>query len=340
MTEEKFCADIPFPGFIDPKIEVLGASREPMVLGPPEVAAYSPAVSEVPKPGIFTIIDSMTKSPAIPPPNFHADNLGYNEILRFSNEARIRPSLLSPGAEPEDAYPLNLEPHALLRMFNYLRGFRIVNQAKTDIEIPVGEVYCPNIPGCSVAYREAVSQETYAQLSLSIPGFSGGTGRDAIVTWENGFVLPQKSARMFVTARILVRILRNDAGDIITSADVTNVFNDLIVREISSSSAEFEDALLRFPSTERRIYEFPVGAKGLKAIFEISEGCKHTFGLGTTHSVGGINIKMGFNVEVQTKANYTYTYTFADGYRYMAQPIQPGSFVFYWAARPTWMDKL
>jgi hypothetical protein len=334
MTEEKFWADIPFPGLIDPKIEVLGEPRARMILGPPEAAAYSPAISEVPKPGIFAIIDSVTESPGVPPPNFHADNLGYYEILRFSNEARISRSILAPSVDPEEPYPFLVEPGMLRRILNYLKGFRIINQEQTEIEIPVGEVYCPNIPGCSVAYKGASYQKTHAQLYLSIPGFSGGTGRDAIVAWQNTFKLPQKSARMFVMASLLVRIRQNDDGHIIPTGDVTNVFNDLIVREIPPPSAEFEEALLRSPSTERRIYEFPIGAKGLEVTFEITEGCKHTFGLGTTHSVGGIDINMGFNVDVQTKSKYTYTYTFADGYRYTAQPIQPGSFIFYWAAQP------
>jgi hypothetical protein len=238
------------------------------------------------------------------------------------------PDLLQTRGQVRESYPYMLGPDWLVRFVGYFMGFTSKSAETESTWIPVSEVHCPTLQGCSTEFSFYSTRKDKAVFKVTALGSSGGGGHSHTLTRVSSGSIDAASTQLQAKAELRLRLFENDHGDRFYALDVVRIFDE--TRYVGIDVSEFYtipiDTVLTDPNL--RAVAADGSLKDLAEELTIETGSSHEFSWGTTVGklLGGVNAVLTIESEIVSGAQLKYK--LLPGHRYVFYRVQPNSHVY------------
>jgi len=321
---------------------------DPMVLAVEETIRVAPAVipemtlqapasladqaagpaAYVRQPGMIDIIHGLGRNRDLLPLYVRAGFLSLDKVLAFLNQTGLSTGLLHTRERVRDGYPYMLAPDWLTRLVGYFMGFTCRSSETDSTWIPVSEVHCPTLQGCSTDFSFYSTRKDKAVFKVTALGSSGGGGYERTLTRVSSGKISAGSSQLQAKAELRLRLFENDQGDRFFALDVLRIFDE--TRYVPIDVSEFYSIPIEMVLADPNLR----AVAGYGALEELAEeltietGSSHEFSWGTTVGklLGGVTAVLTVESEVVSGAQFKYK--LVPDYRYVFYPVQPNSHVY------------
>lgn len=280
-------------------------------------------------PGVMEIVQKVAGNRELLPVYIRGGHFSTDKILRFLNESGAGLEILTDPTGKRVSYPYMLGPNWLVWFVNYFMGYTVVSTESADTWVPVAEIHCPDLEGCSADFVCSTTRNNQYSFKVTALGFSGGSGYSKKIRLSTGATAEKKSLQLQVKAEITKRIYQNDLGDRIFALDISKIFDE--TRYVAIDVSEFYRIPIQSIMQDENLRAISFDNKVDKPfqILEVETGKKHNFSWGTKLSGLLAGSTAALSVESQLLSNASFRYNFRPGYRYVYYPVQLNSHVYF-----------
>jgi hypothetical protein len=295
-------------------------ARSPTYLAEPDAGTSHP--------GMIDVVHGIGRNPDLLPFYVRAGLLSLDKVLAFINQTGLSTDLLQTRGDVRESYPYMLGPDWLVRFVGYFMGFTSKSAETESTWIPVSEVHCPTLQGCSTEFSFYSTRKDKAVFKVTALGSSGGGGHSHTLTRVSSGSIDAASTQLQAKAELRLRLFENDHGDRFYALDVVRIFDE--TRYVGIDVSEFYtipiDTVLTDPNL--RAVAADGSLKDLAEELTIETGSSHEFSWGTTVGklLGGVNAVLTIESEIVSGAQLKYK--LLPGHRYVFYRVQPNSHVY------------
>jgi len=295
---------------------------------PSPVESIEPEAGAIYRPGLIDAVHGIGRNPDLLPFYVRAGFFSLDRVLAFINQTGLSTELLNTRDQARDAYPFLFGPDWLMRFVGYFMGFACKDIQTESTWIPVSEVHCPSLAGCSTEFAFYSTAKSKVVFKVTAFGSSGGGGSTKTLTRVSSGRIEAASCQLQAKAELRLRLFENDRGERFYALDVIKIFDE--TRYVGIDVSEFYSVPLEQVLADPNLRA--VGSDGaLKELSEeltIETGCSHEFTWGTTvgRMLGGVAALLTVESEILSGAKLIYK--LVPKHRYVFCPVQQNSHVY------------
>lgn len=312
-----------------------GLRRQPGVEFGGQISAAAPLVQQVEpeteaiyRPGLIDAIHGIGRNPELLPFYARGGFFSLDRVLAFINQTGLSTGLLNTRDRVRGDYPFLFGPDWLVRFVGYFMGFTCKNIETESTWIPVSEVHCPSLAGCSTEFAFYSTSKSKVVFKVTAFGSSGGGGSTKTLTRVSSGRIEAASCQLQAKAELRLRLFENGAGERFYALDVIKIFDE--TRYVGIDVSDFYSIPVEQVLADANLHA--VASDGaLKELSEeltIETGRSHEFAWGTTVGklLGGVTALLTVESEIVSGAKLTYR--LVPKYRYVFCPVQQNSHVY------------